>query len=38
MMARLAFGVLFAAGYLWLVVDLLTVGRRSVAAAVAEPA
>lgn len=37
MVARLAFGVLFAAGYVWLVYDLLTVGRR-VAVPAMEPA
>ena len=38
MVARLAFGVMFAAGYVWLVVDLLSVGRRKQTAAVLEPA
>jgi len=38
MVARLAFGVMFAAGYLWLVVDLLSVGRLKQTAAVLEPA
>jgi nitric oxide reductase subunit B len=38
MVARLAFGVVFAAGYICLVYDLLTIGRRKVAAAVLKPA
>ncbi len=38
MAARLAFGVVFAAGYVVLVYDLLTIGRRRVAAPVPEPA
>ncbi len=38
MSARLAFGVVFAAGYVCLVYDLLTIGRRAVAAPVPEAA
>jgi nitric oxide reductase subunit B len=38
MVSRLAFGLVFATGYVWLVYDLLTVGRREAAAAVLRPA
>jgi nitric oxide reductase subunit B len=38
MVSRLAFGLVFATGYAWLVYDLLTVGRHQAAAAVLSPA
>jgi nitric oxide reductase subunit B len=38
MMSRLAFGLVFAVGYVWLVYDLLTLGRRRFVAPALEPA
>ncbi len=38
MVARLAFGVVFATGYVWLVYDLLTIGKRRLAVPVLKPA